>query len=102
MAVRPLCGRTAFLLAVGECGLDFNRNFSTPAAQERAFEMQLELAVACRKPVFLHERDASTRFLTILQPYRARLVVFKRRSHESPQENAPCWYPPRPCRSPWT
>src|SRR5690554_6027713 len=30
--------------AIGETGLDFNRNFSTPVAQEKAFEAQLELA----------------------------------------------------------
>ena len=31
--------------AIGECGLDFNRNYSTPAEQEYAFVQQLELAV---------------------------------------------------------
>jgi TatD DNase family protein len=30
--------------AIGECGLDFDRNFSPPAAQEAAFEAQLALA----------------------------------------------------------
>ncbi|QDP03065.1 YchF/TatD family DNA exonuclease [Thalassotalea sp. PS06] len=44
--------------AVGECGLDFNRNFSTPENQQRVFQEQLELAVAVQKPVFLHQRDA--------------------------------------------
>ena len=55
--------------AIGECGLDFNRNFSTPAEQEKAFVQQLELAVECQLPVFMHERDANQRFLALLKPY---------------------------------
>lgn len=59
--------------AIGECGLDFNRNFSTPAAQEKAFVQQLELAVECQLPVFLHERDANQRFIELLTPYIKQL-----------------------------
>ena len=59
------------VVAIGEMGLDFNRNFSTPAEQEKAFEAQLELAVECQLPVFLHERDAAERQLQILRHYRA-------------------------------
>lgn len=58
------------VVAVGECGLDFNRNFSTPAEQERAFEAQLGLAVECGKPLFLHERDAGQRMREILRAWR--------------------------------
>lgn len=59
--------------AVGECGLDFNRNFSTPAAQELAFSAQLDIAAALAKPVFLHCRDAHERFMQLLQPHLSRL-----------------------------
>lgn len=59
--------------AVGECGLDFNRDFSPRAQQEKALEDQLELAVELHLPVFLHERDASERLLAILRTYRDRL-----------------------------
>lgn len=62
------------VVAIGEMGLDFNRNFSTPAEQEKAFEAQLELAVECQLPVFLHERDAAERQLQILRHYRDHLV----------------------------
>ena len=62
------------VVAIGECGLDFNRNFSPREDQERAFEMQLELAASVRKPVFLHERDASTRLLEFVGRYRDRIV----------------------------
>jgi len=59
--------------AVGECGLDFNRDFSPRPLQEKALEAQLALAVELRLPVFLHERDASERLLAILKDYRAHL-----------------------------
>lgn len=59
--------------AVGECGLDFNRDFSPRALQEKTLEEQLELAVQLAMPVFLHERDASQRLLGILRQFRDRL-----------------------------
>jgi len=59
--------------AVGECGLDFNRDLSPRPAQERALEEQLALAVELGKPVFLHERDASERLADILRHYRDKL-----------------------------
>lgn len=59
--------------AVGECGLDFNRNFSPRAAQEKAFNEQLALAVTLQKPVFMHERDAAETFCAILRDYRDQL-----------------------------
>jgi TatD DNase family protein len=52
--------------AIGECGLDFNRDFSPRPDQERCFAAQVELACELRKPLFLHERDAHERFLAIL------------------------------------
>ncbi len=52
--------------AVGECGLDYNRNFSDPKDQRKCFEAQLELAVDLQLPVFLHQRDAHDDFLKIL------------------------------------
>ena len=62
------------IVAIGEMGLDFNRNFSTPTEQEKAFEAQLELAAELKLPVFLHERDAADRQLQILKSYRDHLV----------------------------
>jgi TatD DNase family protein len=61
------------ICAVGECGLDFNRDFSPRPQQEKSLEEQLELAVELQMPVFLHERDASERLLAILRPFRDRL-----------------------------
>jgi TatD DNase family protein len=45
-------------VAVGETGLDFNRNFSSKKTQIYAFEAQIQLAINIQKPLFLHERDA--------------------------------------------
>lgn len=61
------------VLAVGECGLDYNRNFSQPRAQRVAFEQQLELAVSCGKPVFLHQRDAHDDFVAIIKGVASEL-----------------------------
>jgi len=54
------------VVAIGECGLDFNRDFSPRPQQEKWFEAQLALAEEVQKPLFLHERDASQRFSAIL------------------------------------
>jgi TatD DNase family protein len=59
--------------AIGECGLDYNRNFSPQDAQRKCFEDQLKLAAKIGKPVFLHERDAFGDFFSILKQYRTRL-----------------------------
>lgn len=59
--------------AVGECGLDFNRDLSPRAQQERVLEEHLQLAVETGLPVFLHERDADQRLVEILKPFRDRL-----------------------------
>src|SRR5579862_8550846 len=59
------------VVAVGECGLDYFRNFSPHAAQQQAFHRQLELAARVGKPVFLHQRDAHADFLAILREHAA-------------------------------
>lgn len=56
------------VVAVGECGLDYFRNFSSRQEQRSAFESQLGLAVESGLPVFLHQRDAHEEFVDILKP----------------------------------
>lgn len=58
------------VVALGEMGLDFNRDFSPRELQERAFAQQLSLAVDTGMPVFLHERDAHERFVALLKEQR--------------------------------
>lgn len=59
--------------AVGECGLDFNRNFSSPKSQISVFEQHLQLACEIQKPLFLHERDANEEMLRLLSKYQHQL-----------------------------
>ena len=56
------------VVAVGECGLDYFRNFSPVEDQRKAFKRQLELAADRGLPVFLHERDAHDDYVEILSP----------------------------------
>jgi TatD DNase family protein len=70
-ALRELL-RLECVVAVGECGLDYFRNFSTPVAQRAAFIAQLEIAAEVRKPLFLHQRDAHGDFSAILGDFRGR------------------------------
>ena len=72
-ALRSLLAAPKFV-AVGECGLDFYRDYSPRDAQRRAFSAQLELAADVRKPVFLHQREAHEEFVALLALMRARLA----------------------------
>lgn len=59
--------------AIGECGLDYNRDFSPRPDQLRALEEQLAVAVETQLPVFLHEREASDTLVDVLRDFRDRL-----------------------------
>ena len=61
------------VVANGECGLDYFRDFSPRPAQRRAFERQLELAAENGKPLFLHQRDAHADYMAILRQFEGRL-----------------------------
>ena len=51
------------VVAVGECGLDFDRMFSTRDNQIRCLEKHIVLAERLGKPLFLHERSAAEEFI---------------------------------------
>ncbi len=61
------------VVAIGECGLDFFRDFSPRPAQRDCFRAQLGLAAELGLPVFLHEREAHGDFLSILEGAMAGL-----------------------------
>ncbi len=46
------------VVAIGEIGLDYYRNLSSPEEQRIAFEDQLEIASALQYPVLIHNREA--------------------------------------------
>jgi len=60
-------------VAIGECGLDFNRNFSPQEQQLQAFEEQVKLACRLKKPLFIHEREASAALINVLNKYKEDL-----------------------------
>jgi len=61
------------VISVGECGLDFDRDFSPRPIQEKCYRAQLELAIEVDKPLFLHERSAFKRFNEIIDEYLSKL-----------------------------
>jgi TatD DNase family protein len=69
LAAHPRC------VAIGECGLDFNRNYSPHPDQEKCFVAQLELGLSLRKPLFFHSRDAHPRFADIVRSFKPPKAV---------------------------
>jgi TatD DNase family protein len=63
------------VVAIGECGLDFNRNYSPHPAQEDCFTAQLQLGMDLGKPLFLHSRDAHPRFAEIVKSMKVQKAV---------------------------
>lgn len=61
------------VVAMGECGLDYNRDFSPRAIQRQVFAAQLELACQLNMPVLMHCRDAHDDFIAIVNEYRNAL-----------------------------
>ena len=66
------------VVAVGETGLDYFRDFSPRPAQRKAFERQLRIAADLAaagnpKPLFLHQRDAHADFMAIMKQFEGTL-----------------------------
>jgi TatD DNase family protein len=66
------------VVAVGETGLDYFRDFSPRPAQRKAFERQLQMAAdlvvaGTPKPLFLHQRDAHDDFMAMMKNFDGRL-----------------------------
>jgi len=57
------------VVAIGECGLDFNRNYSPQDIQKIVFEQQIQIACSTKLPLFMHQRDAHQTFVDILSQY---------------------------------
>jgi len=61
--IREILLNNEKMIAVGECGLDYDRMFSTRENQIRCFEHHIKIAEELNKPLFLHEREASDDFI---------------------------------------
>ena len=71
--LKSLCQQPG-VVAVGECGLDFNRDFSPRDEQASCLVGHLQLAADNRLPLFLHERDAHDAFIEIMREHRDRIT----------------------------
>ena len=67
-AIRRLAGGGAPFVAVGECGLDYDRMFSPREAQLSCLSRQLDIAEETGMPLFLHEREALSDFTSLFAP----------------------------------
>ncbi|CAI6355205.1 unnamed protein product [Macrosiphum euphorbiae] len=56
-------------VAIGICGLDYNKDFSSPDIQRKVFELQISLAKEIKKPIMLHQKGAHEDFLRILKTH---------------------------------
>ena len=72
-AIAGLADR-AEVVAIGETGLDYHRNFSPPEKQRAVFRRQVELAVHLDMPLFVHDRDTEGDTRAILADYRDDLT----------------------------
>jgi TatD DNase family protein len=71
--MRELAARPE-VVAVGEAGLDYFRDFSPRPDQLRCFEAQLQIGVDTGLPLFLHLREAHQDFHAVLSTFRGRLA----------------------------
>lgn len=69
LAEHPRCA------AIGETGLDYFRDYAPRADQQRAFEAQIELARATRKPLVIHTRAAEDDTIATLRARAAGVRV---------------------------
>lgn len=61
------------VVAVGETGLDYFRNFSPKEAQIFSFEQHIKIAIEAQMPMFLHQRDSHEDFFAIIKEHRDSL-----------------------------
>ena len=61
------------IVAVGEIGLDYHYDFSPREAQRAAFAEQLDMAIAAKKPVIIHDREAHGDVMSMLSARKGHL-----------------------------
>lgn len=76
IAVLRALAQHPLVKAIGECGLDFNRNYSPPDQQRRVFRDQLALAAELNMPLYLHERDAHLEQCALLTEFKNEIPKY--------------------------
>lgn len=69
LRMEELAAENSRIVAIGECGLDYDRMFSTKENQIRCLEKHIVLAEKLNKPLFLHERSAAEDFAARLKKH---------------------------------
>ena len=74
--IQDICNNS-LVKAIGETGLDFNRNYSDKKNQIKSFLAHIKLANSLNLPMFLHQRDAHEDFIDCLnkETPRTKCVV---------------------------
>ncbi len=74
--IQDICNNS-LVKAIGETGLDFNRNYSDKKNQTKSFLAHIKLANSLNLPMFLHQRDAHEDFIDCLnkETPRTKCVV---------------------------
>lgn len=60
------------VVGIGEAGLDYHYDFSTPAAQEQGFRLQIAAARETGLPLVIHSREAEADTIHILEDEMAK------------------------------
>ena len=63
-------GREDKVVAIGEIGLDYYRDFVPKKVQQEGFVKQLEIAAQLKKPVVIHDREAHGDIMSILKQHK--------------------------------
>lgn len=60
------------VVAIGECGLDYNRMFSPKHVQIEVFKAHVEVAAYLNLPLYIHERDSGEDMIKLLTEAKNR------------------------------
>lgn len=64
------------VVAIGEIGLDYYRNYNPVDMQKKVFERQVQIAKELNMPIIIHDREAHEDCYDILKKHKADKVVF--------------------------
>ncbi|HOJ50864.1 MAG TPA: TatD family hydrolase [Spirochaetota bacterium] len=68
-------GNKEKIIAIGEIGLDYYKNYELKEIQIKAFQEQLALAEKLNKPVVIHSRDAFDDVISILKDFKIPNII---------------------------